>query len=111
VPFKQARKALELAVPILLSALGDHRARRIRHDDLIGSKGRCAENANRMIVGQNDVADRLVGNFADLFDDFVRKARGRLRLNDHHAVIANDHARVRITLSGEGPEAVSDFSE
>jgi hypothetical protein len=41
-------------------------------------------------MGQHQVADRLVGDRADLLDHLPRKPRRRLRLDDHDAVIADD---------------------
>ena len=53
---------------------------------------------------QHQMADRLVGDRADFFDDLVGKARRCLRLDNHHAVIADDDTGIRIALGGEGPK-------
>ena len=44
MPLKQAREALELAVPIFLPALCHHTARGIRHQDLPRAIGRGAQH-------------------------------------------------------------------
>ena len=50
------------------------------------------------------MADRLVGHLAHLFDHLVGKPRRGLRLDDHHAVVADDDAGIGVALGGEGPE-------
>jgi hypothetical protein len=109
MPFKQARKALELAVPIFLPPLDHHGPRHIRHDDLFGTIGRSPQYANRVIMGQHHMADRFIGETADLFDGYFCQTRGRLCLDDHNARVADDHARVRVTLGGKDPKTVPDF--
>jgi hypothetical protein len=74
MPFEKARETGELAVPILLPALGDHGARGVGHDDLPRAIGRRAENAHGVVMGEDKVADRLVGDGADAVDDLARKA-------------------------------------
>jgi hypothetical protein len=72
MPFEKAREAGELAVPILLPALGDHGTRGVGHDDLPRAIGRCAEDADGVVVGEDKVADRLVGDGAHAVDHLAR---------------------------------------
>ena len=108
---EQAGEALELAVPVLLAALDHHGAGLVRHDDLRVAEGAGAEHADRVVVGQDHMADRLVGDLADLGDDHLGQARGGLGLDDHDAVVADDDARIRVALGGEGPEILADLGE
>jgi hypothetical protein len=110
MPSKEAREAGELAVPILLPALGDHGARGVGHDDLTGAIGRGAENAHGVVMGQ---ARWLMGLSvtADAVDHLSRKARRGLRLDDHHAVVADDDAGIGIALGREGVKARADLAE
>ena len=111
MPLEQAREALEFAVPVLLPPFHHHAARGVRHDDLLRTKGAGAQHSHRVVVGQRHVGDRLVGDRADAFDHLVGQARGRLRLDDHHAVVTDDDAGVRIALGGEGIEPFADLGE
>ena len=111
VAFKQAGEAFKFAVPIFLAALGDHGAGFLGHDDLLRAKGRCPQHAHGVVVGQHHMADRFVGDRADAFDDLIRQTRGRLRFDDHHAVVADDDARVRIALGGEGVKSLAHLGE
>ena len=111
VALEQAREAHELGLAVLGAALGDHRAGLVAHDDrrcLIGGR---AQHAHGVVVGQHQMADRLVGDFAHLLDHLAGQARGGLRLDDHDAVVADDDAGVRIALGGEGPQALADLGE
>jgi hypothetical protein len=49
---EQPREAGEFAVPVFLTALGDHGARLLRHDDLLGTIGRSPKHAHGMIMGE-----------------------------------------------------------
>ena len=92
MPLKQAGKALEFAVPILLPPLGHHVAGGFGHDDLLRAKGRGTQNPDRMVMRQDHMADRLVCHPPDTVDHLLRQTRGRLRLDHHNAVIADDDA-------------------
>ena len=111
VALEEAGEAGELAVPVLLAALGDHGAGRVRHDDLARAVGGGAEHAHGVVVGEDEVSDGLVCDPPHLLDHHARKARRGLRLDDHHAVVADDDAGVRIALGREGPEPLADFRE
>jgi len=111
VPLKQAGEALEFAVPVLLPAFHDHRAGGVAHDDLIGAVSRGPQHTHRVIVGQHHMADGFVGDAADLFDDLARQTRGGLCLHDHDAVVADDHAGVRVAFGGEGPQIAAHLVE
>ena len=64
-----------------------------------------------MIMGQNNMANRFIGDAAHTVDDLIGQPRGGLRLDDHHTVIADDHARIRISLSGKGIKPLAHFGE
>ena len=102
VPLEQSRKALEFAVPILLSAFGHHRARGLAHDHLLGGERRGPEDADCVVVRQRDMRDRLVRHATHALDHLLRQARRRLGLDHHHRVVADDDARIRIAFGGEG---------
>ena len=111
MPLKQAWKALELALPILLPALGHHGAGHLGHDDLRRIISRSAEHPHRVVMGKNQMADRLVGDLADIRDHLARKARGGLGLDHHHALVANDHPGIWVALGGKGIKPVANFGE
>ena len=60
-------------------------------------------------MGQHDMGDRLVRHLADLLDYLVRQPGRGLGLDDHHAVVADDDAGVRVALRREGPEILADL--
>lgn len=64
-----------------------------------------------MVVGEHNVPDRLVGNFTDAANHVLRHDRGGLGVDHHDAVVADDHASVRITLGGIGIEPLGQFGE
>jgi hypothetical protein len=111
VPLKQAGKAVKFAVPVFLAALFDHGGGGVRHDDFFGTVGRSTQHADGVIVGQDDMADRLVDVCAHAVDHLARKARGCLRLDDHDAVVADDDAGVWITFGGERVKAIAHLRE
>jgi hypothetical protein len=53
----------------------------------------------------------LVGDRADPGDDVLRHQRRRLCIDDHDALVAHDHARVRVAFRGVGVESLADFGE
>src|SRR5690606_34394336 len=63
-------------------------------------------HAHRVVVGQHDVLDRQVGDLAHLGDHALRGHRGGGGIDDHHAVVADDHAGVGVALGGVGPGVV-----
>ena len=111
MPLEQARETLELAVPILLTTLHHHGAGLVAHDDLTGPKGGCAQHAHGVVMGQHHMADRLVGDRAHAVDHLVRQTRGRLRLDDHHGLVADDDAGIGVPLGGEGIHTLAHFGE
>ena len=86
---------------------------RVASDARISSApvGRRAEHAHRVVVAEHDVADRLVGDLPDALDHLLRHGGRRLGVDHHHAVVADDHARVRIALGGERVAARADLAE
>ena len=109
--FKEPGKPLELAVPVFLPTFGNHAARRIRHDDLVRPIRRRPQHPDGVIVGQDHVADRLVGHLPHFLDHLGGEARRCLRLDDHHAVVADDDARVRVAFGGECPKVPTNLRE
>ena len=77
------------AVASLCRRLGHHVARGFGHDHLGRVEGRCPQHADGVVMGQHHMGNRLVGHAADAVDHLLRQARGRLRLDHHHAVV--DH--------------------
>ena len=59
---KQPWEPLKFAVPILLTTFDHHGAGRVAHDNLVGVKGRSAQYPHRVIMGQHQMADWLVGD-------------------------------------------------
>ena len=108
---KQAREAADLARHVLLAALADEAERAPAGDDLLGLVGGGAQHAHRVIVRQHDVLDRLRGHATDAPDHLARHERRGLRVDHHHAVVADDHAGVRIALGGEGVGALREALE
>ena len=111
MPLKQARKAAKFAGPILGPAFFNHGGGGIRHDDLARSVSTGPQHPHRMVMGQHQMADRLVGHLPHAINHLARKARRGLRLDDHHALIANDDPRVRVPLGGKGVNLIADFGE
>ena len=108
---EQAREAAELAVPVFLAALRHHGTAFFGSEDLLRPIGRRTEHADGVIVGEHDILDRLIRHTADLLHHLVGEARGGLGIDDHHAVVADDDAGVRIALRGEGPDVAADLAE
>ena len=67
-----------------------------------------AEHAHGMIVRQQNVFDRLVGHLGDARYDVLGHQRCRLRVDDHAAVVADDHAGVRVAFGGVGEQAIAE---
>ena len=111
MPFEQAREALELAVPVFLTAFHHHGAGHVRHQDLLRAESACAQNTYCVVVGQGHMRDRFVGDGTHAFDHLVCQTRSRLRLDNHHAVVTDDHTRVRVTLGGESIEPFANLGE
>ena len=108
---EQARKAAELGCPILGPALLDHAARGLRHDDLPRAISAGAQHADSVVMGQNQMGNRLVRDAADTLNHLACKARGGLRFHHHHALIANDDAGVWVTLGSKGVKAGAHLGE
>ena len=78
-------------------------------DDFRGVIGRGAKNPHRVIMRQHHMLDRLVGHGADFLDHHVGEPRRCLRVDHHDAVIADDHAGVRVAFCGEGPQVTANL--
>ena len=89
---------------ILLAALRDQSARRVGGENLGALEGGGAERPRRVIMRQQHVFDRLVGDLGDARDQLAGHRRRRLRIDHHHAVVANDDAGVGIAFAGIGVE-------
>ena len=103
---EQAREALDLGIHVLLAALDDHAARDVAGDDvdpLLVAGG--AQHAHGVVVGEQHVADRLVGHLADLRHQLLGHHRRRARVDHQHRIVADHHARVRVALGGQREHA------
>ena len=78
---EQAGKAADLGIHILLAALGDERAGPGRGEYFRAGIGGSAEHADGVIMRQQDVFDRLVGDFRHPFDHLPRHDRRGLRVD------------------------------
>src|SRR6516225_7298245 len=83
---EQPWKAAKLRFPILLPALGYESMGLLRGNDPLGLVSRCAQYANGVIVREDDVFDRLVGDGANLLDHLPRHSGCCLRV-EHRATI------------------------
>ena len=99
---EQARKALDLALHVLLAALDDQLVGITAGDDMLRLVARRAEHAHRVIVRQRHIADRFVGHRADVADHVLRHHRRGLRVDHHDAVVADHHAGVRVAFGRVG---------
>ena len=99
---EQARKALDLALHVLLAALDDQLAGIAAGNDVLRLIARGAEHTHRVIVRQRHVADRLVRHRADVADHVLRHYRGGLRVDHHDVVVADHHPGIRVPFSGVG---------
>src|SRR5690606_10315775 len=79
--------------------------------DLLGIVGGGAQHAHGMVVGQQDVANGLVADFADASDHVLGHYRGGLRVYHHDGFVADDDAGVGIALGGVGVGVVGQFFE
>src|SRR4051812_42026704 len=80
---EEPRHAAELALPVLLTALGDEVLGLLGADDDLGVEGAGAEHADCVVVAEHQVADRLVGVLAQLREPSPRGDRGGQRLEAH----------------------------
>ena len=80
-------------------------------EDFRAGIGRGAEHAHGVIMRQQDIFDRLVGDLGDAIDHLLRHHRRRLGVDDHHAIIADDHPGIGIAFGGEGIEIGPDRVE
>ncbi len=100
---EETRETFDFRLHVRFATLDDHLVRAAARDHLLRAFfeiRRCAEHAHGVVVRQHDVFDRFVGNAADLCDEVLRHGRRGGGVDDQHAVVADDHARVRIAFSG-----------
>src|SRR6185295_19889578 len=83
------------------AALPDQVERRFAGNDLVWFVGRSAEHAHRVVVGKHHVPDWFGGDLAHALDDFTGHERCGLRIDDHDAVIADDHTGVWVAFGSE----------
>src|SRR6266436_6993204 len=108
---EQPRKTTVFRFPILLPSLGDEAMGLLRRDDALRIKARRAEDADRVIMRQDNVFDRLVGDSPYLLDDAASHCGRRLRVENRATVVADDYASVGIAFRGKGVEIGPDFRE
>ena len=105
---EQARHAAELAVPVLQAALVDELAGHVAADDGLGAVGARAEHTHRVVVGQHEELDRLVGVLAQFAEPLAGGDRCGARLDADQKVFALDGTDVRIALRGQRVDAVGE---
>jgi hypothetical protein len=67
---------------------------------VLGPIGAGPQHAYSVVVRQDDVLNRLVGDLANAADDILGHDRRSLCVDHHDAVVADDHAGVGIALCG-----------
>jgi hypothetical protein len=72
---------------------------------------RGAEHAHGVIVGQRHVLDRLVGDLAHAAHHVLGHHRRRRGVDDHHGVVADDHAGIGIAFRRIGIGVVGELFE
>jgi hypothetical protein len=77
----------------------------------MGNKGAGSEHAHRVVVGQQHILDGLVGEGADARDQVLRHGRRGGGVAHQHVLVADDHARIGITLGGVGPAVRAELLE
>ena len=87
---------------------------RLRGDDVLQAMrlvARGAEHSHGMIVSQRHVLDRLVGDLAHAVHHVLGHHRRRRGVDDHHGVVADDHAGIGIAFRRIGIGVVREFFE
>lgn len=90
---EQSRETFDLRLVVLSPAFLDQVQRRLAGDHVLGAIGGCAENPDGVIVGENDVPDRLVGHLADTPDQILCGDRRGTGVDHHDGVIPDHDAR------------------
>ena len=86
-------------------------ARGVRGEDFGPDISGGAEHAHGVVVREQDVFDRLVGDLRHAIDHLARHHRRGLGVDDHHAIVADNHPGIGIAFSGEGIEIGADRVE
>ena len=103
---EQAGKALVLGLHVLRAALHDELVGALAGNDFLHARSlvaRRAQHTHRVVVRQHHVLDGFVGDLADFGNEALRHDGRGQRVANEHAVFANDHAGVGVTLGGVGP--------
>ena len=111
---KQPREPLHLALHVLCTTLVDQIQRALAGDDLgraFGRKGAGTKHTHRVVVRQQHVLDRLVTDSADTRDQVARHGRCGGGITHQDKFVADDDARVRVTLGGIGPAVGAELLE
>src|SRR6476659_1005198 len=108
---KQARKAADLRIHVGLAAFDDQAPRAGGSKNFRTPIGRSTQDAHSMILAEQDIFDRLVGDLLDPIDHLLRHHRGGLRIYHHDAVVADDHPGIGIAFGSESIEVGSDRIE
>jgi hypothetical protein len=104
---EEARHSALLARPVLLTALVDQRLRLGVRDDASRDEGRCAERPDRVVVGEDEVAEGQVADLAaNDVDPPLGHHRGGTGLDREDRIGPDDAADIRVALRGVGEDAV-----
>jgi hypothetical protein len=109
--FEQSGHAAVLAVPVLFAAFGDEGAGVLVGDDGVGVEGGGAEDADGVVVAEDEVADGFVGVFAECGEPVVCGGGGGSGFEGDEEVLAFDGADVGVAFGGEGVDAVGEGFE
>jgi hypothetical protein len=107
--FEEPWHPAELALPVLFPSLVDEAPRRLVGDDLLCFKGAGPEHADGVVVGQHDVAHRLVGVLAQLGQPLAGRGRRCPDVEADEEVLALDGADVRVPFCGQGIDAFAEY--
>ena len=102
---EEAWHAARLAGPVLQAALLDpFRGLRMGNDATRTERG-CPQHADCVVVREDEVAERKIGQRPDDVDPTLRHDGGGTRLDSQHRIGPDDAADVRVTLRGVGVDA------
>ena len=111
---EQARKTLHLALHVLRTALHNQLVGALAGNDLCSAfcnVGTGAQHTHRVVMREQHILDRFVADRADTGNQVLRHSRRGGGIAHHDELVADDHARVRVTLGGIGPAMGAELLE